>query len=140
MYIETLSPELAILKAIAEEHKQIVKRRSAEQLDAPLEVNYMNRRSHSLTHTAAKHANARLTVERVMSRTRRLAGNVELPELAFFPMLEFAQCTDSTRPVNCSAPFVNIYRMADGSCNNLNQPLKDAANTAFSHIRTARTV
>ena len=137
VYTGSLSPELAVLKAIAEEQKDMVKRSSAEPLPSP-EISYMYRRSRSLTTTAAKHAKARLTVERVINRARELAGNVDLPELAFFPMLEFAQCVDITRAYNCSAPSVNMYRTADGSCNNIDQPLQGASNTAFRRMLPAQ--
>lgn len=123
------------MKAIAEEQKEVVKRSSTKQSDAPSsKVSRMHRHYRSLTPTAAKHANARLTVERILSRARKLTGSVQLPELAFLPMLEFAQCVDKTRPFNCSAPTVNIYRTADGSCNDLKNPLRGAANTAFRRL------
>ena len=62
--------------------------------------------------------------------------NVELPELAFDPTLEFPQCIDPTRPVGCSASSAKAYRVPDGTCNNLNQPLQGAANTAYRRLLT----
>ena len=61
-------------------------------------------------------------------------GNVELPELTFDPTLQFPQCVDSTRSVDCTTASAKAYRTPDGSCNNLNQPLKGASNTPFSRL------
>ena len=61
-------------------------------------------------------------------------NNVELPELTFDPTLQFPQCVDSTRSVDCTTSSAKAYRTPDGSCNNLDQPLKGASNTPFGRL------
>ena len=126
-----------MLKAIAEEHKEAVKR-STDEVDNSLPtVKVTDPFSHlrSLTPMAAKHAKARVTFERILIRARRQAGNQEIPPLAFFPMLQFAQCVDPPWPViqNCSA----AYRSTDGTCNNVANPLRGASNTALRRLLPA---
>ena len=120
-----------MLKAIAEEHKEAVKRSTVE-VDDSLPINPFSH-LRSLTPMAAKHAKARVTFERILIRARRQAGNQTIPPLAFFPMLQFAQCVDPPMPQDCSA----AYRSIDGTCNNLANPLQGASNTAFRRLLPA---
>ena len=125
-----------MLKAIAEEHKGALKRSTNEDskdnfnLELPTaKVSKLFNGLRKLTPTAAKHSNARIQVERILERARRLVGG-EIPPLAYFPLLEFSQCVDTSRTYNCST----AYRSTDGSCNNVNTTLRGAANTAFRRI------
>ena len=126
--------ELAVLKAIAEEHKEAVKRSTAE-LDDSLPIAESNPFSYlrRLNPVAAKHAEARVTFERILIRAQRQAGNQTIPPLAYFPMLQFAQCIEPPMPQNCSAD----YRSTDGTCNNVDYPLRGASNTAFRRLLPA---
>ena len=128
------SPELAVLKAIAEEHKEAVKRSTAE-LDDSLPIAESNPFSYlrRLNPVAAKHAEARVTFERILIRAQRQAGNQTIPPLVYFPMLQFAQCIQPPMPQTCSA----AYRSTDGTCNNVDNPLRGASNTAFRRLLPA---
>ena len=123
-----------MLKAIAEEHKEAVKR-STDEVDDSLPTAQSNSFSYlrSLTSVAAKHGKARVTFERILIRARRQAGNQTIPPLVYFPMLQFAQCVDPPMPQNCSA----TYRSTDGTCNNEANPLQGASNTAFRRLLPA---
>ena len=133
-HIGSYSPELAVLKAIAEEHKEAVKR-STDEVDDSLPTAQSNPFSYlrSLTPVAAKHGKARVTFERILIRARRQARNQTIPPLVYFPMLQFAQCVDPPMPQNCSA----TYRSTDGTCNNVAYPLQGASNTAFRRLLPA---
>ena len=123
-----------MLKAIAEEQKSALKR-SSEDKGSKLQTEKVSNTFHdlrALTPTAARHSKARIQVERILERARRLVGDA-IPPLAFFPMLQFSQCEDTSRNYNCSA----AYRSIDGTCNNMNVPLRGAANTAFRRILDA---
>ena len=126
-----------MLKAISEEQKGKLKRSTDEEDDLNLELptaEISNQFSslRKLTPTAAKHSNARIQVERILERACRLVGG-EIPPLAYFPLLEFSQCVDISRTFDCTT----AYRSTDGSCNNVNIPLRGASNTAFRRILPA---
>ena len=124
-----------MLKAIAEEQKGKLKRSTDEEDGLKLElptaakVSKLFSSLRALTPTAAKHSNARTQVERILERARRLVDG-EIPPLAYFPLLEFSQCIDISRTFHCAT----AYRSADGSCNNINIPLRGASNTAFRRL------
>ena len=126
-----------MLKAIGEEHKGTLKRSTDEEdafnVELPTaKVSKLFNGLRTLTPTAAKHSKSRIQVERILERVRRLVGG-EIPPLAYFPLLEFSQCVDISRTYNCSM----AYRSTDGSCNNVNMPLRGAANTAFRRLLSA---
>ena len=123
------SPELAVLKAIAEEHREVVKRSTVELVDSA-KVSHPFNHLRSLTPEAAKQAKARVTVERILTRARKQSGNQDFPPIVYSPLLEFAQCQPIPTPQDCSSP----YRSVDGSCNNIANPLMGAANTAFRRL------
>ena len=86
----SLSPELAVLKAIAGEQRESLKRSTNEQNNPDIqlptaEVSSLLSHSHSLTSIAARHSNPSMQVERIVIRARRLAGNQEA----------FSQCVNT---------------------------------------------
>ena len=93
---------------------------------------------HTLSENGASQSRSRTLVEDIMERARRCLGEdddsstLPLPE----ELEEFAECQD--RAVNCALiPTVNQFRTADSTCNNLQNPLWGASNTAFSRLRPA---
>ena len=121
-----------MLKAIAEEHKEAVKR-STDEVDDLHSTVQSNPFSYlrSLNPLASKRAKARLTFERILIRARKQAGNQTIPPLVYFPMLQFAQCIEPpVPPQSCSAD----YRSTDGTCNNVDNPQWGASNTAFRRL------
>ena len=123
-----------MLKAIAEENSETLKR-SADEKNNPnsnLPTTKVSRLL-GLTPTAARYSNAKEQIESIPVRAHRQAGNQEIPALAYFPMLEMPQCTNTSRTYDCSS----AYRSTDGSCNNVDNPLRGASNTAFRHLLPA---
>eukprot|EP00731_Ephydatia_muelleri_P037168 Em0406g3a len=49
-------------------------------------------------------------------------------------MLDFSGCRSLLATPNCTFPTVNLYRTSDGTCNNLANPTRGAAGTAFRRI------
>ena len=127
-----------MLKAISEEQKGTLNMNTDEEdafnVELPTaKVSSLFSSLRTLTPTAAKHSKSRIQVERILERARRLTYNEEIPPLAYFPLLEFSQCVDIWRTYDCS----RAYRSTDGSCNNVNIPLRGAANTAFRRLLPA---
>ena len=132
-HVGSYSPEMAVLKAIAEEgKKEAVKSNTVKNDDSLTGGDISNPFNdlHSLNPVAAKHAEARVKVERILLRARKYAENQDIPPIPFFPMLQFAQCFDPLVPQDCSA----TYRSVDGTCNNIDNPLWGATGTAFRRL------
>ena len=135
---ESYPPELAVLKAIAEEQKTAMKRNAVKR-DPPPTAKVSDPFSQLRTPhpIAAKHGEARILVERILERARRIVGcensNETFPELDFFPMVQFAQCSNATIPLDCHGQ----YRTIDGKCNNVNDPLRGSANSPFRRLLPA---
>ena len=129
IYTGPYSPELAVLKAIAEEQKEVVKRSTVEvdDLASIAEISSHLSMSDSI---AAQNAKARVTIERILIRARKQAVNQEIPPLEYYPMLQFFQCIDPPMPSDCSSP----YRSTDGTCNNIANPRRGASNTAYRRL------
>ena len=95
---------------------------------------------HTLMDDAAVQAKSRALVEDMMQLAMDcLAPGVNrssvLDSEAMENMLDFAECLDPVEVVNCSlVSNVNKFRTADSTCNNLQNPLWGAANTAFSRL------
>ena len=47
------------------------------------------------------------------------------------------KCNESRKSFNCRTSTINKYRTIDGTCNNLQQPLLGASNTAFRRVLLA---
>ena len=118
-----------MLKAIAEEQREVVKRSTVE-LDDSAEVSNPFDHLRSLTPNAAKQAKARVIIERILTRARKESGNQDIPPAVYSPLLQFAQCQDPPTPQDCSSP----YRSTDGTCNNVDYPTRGASNTAFRRL------
>ena len=117
-----------MLKAIAEEQRESLKRSTIEENNPDIqlptaEVSSLLSHFHSLTSIAARHSNPSMQVERIVIRARRLAGNQEA----------FSQCVNTSRTYNCS----EAYRSIDGSCNNNDIPLRGASSTTFHYLLPA---
>ena len=133
-HTEFYSPNLALLKAIAEEQKATVKRNTVEEDLLPAtDTSSLFSRLRSPNPMVAKHGKARITVERILERARRIAENGPFPPLDFYPMLTFAQCKNASTPSDCHGE----YRTHDGTCNNLNDPIRGSHNTPYRRLLPA---
>ena len=112
-----------MLKAIKEEQRESLKRSTNKENDPILQLLTAEASSQSLSSSAARHSDPNMQAERIMIRPRRLADNQET----------FSQCVNASRTYNCS----EAYRSIDGSCNNKNDPLRGASNTAFRRLLPA---
>ena len=135
---ESYPPELAVLKAIAEEQKTTMKRNTIERDPFPTAEDSDPFSQLRIPHPiVTKHGEARILVERILERARRIAGceneNETFPDLAYVPMLQFAQCSNATTPLVCDGQ----YRSIDGTCNNVNNPLRGSANSPFRRLLPA---
>ena len=125
-----------MLKAIAEELKTTVKRNTVKRDPLPTAaISSLFSDLRTPNPVAAKHGEARIIVERILERTRRIIGNETdtFPELDFFPMLMFAQCRNASMPPDCHGE----YRSISGVCNNVNDPLRGIANSPFRRLLPA---
>ena len=94
---------------------------------------------HFLSKDGAKQAQARALVENVVQLTLECLGNDgTMDSDSMGVMMDFAGCGNATDMYNCSTPTINKYRTFDSTCNNLNNPLWGAANTAFSRLCPAQ--
>eukprot|EP00731_Ephydatia_muelleri_P012224 Em0006g1118a len=153
-----------IIDAAIAESKQYYERQEvnmamAEKSDTypeHISLNYIKKPSEK----AKKHAKARLLYEDMVRRAERKLSartgklsitNIEdkaeaiaqnlfhvpgslltAEELA--TMLDFSGCRSLLATPNCTFPTVNLYRTSDGTCNNLANPTRGAAGTAFRRI------
>jgi len=140
-----LTADLAILKAIAlHETKELlidtfISRGNALLTSAASEN--IRKIWHFLSEHGEKQARARLLVESILQSAKELISpgeNIEGSSGSVTNVLDFAGCGNATDMHNCSIPTINQYRTVDSTCNNLDNPLWGAANTAFSRVHPAQ--
>ena len=142
-----MSGELAIMKAIGiHEKKQLsidtITSRGNAPLTSTMSENIRNI-WHYLSKRGAKQARGRLLVESILrSAMEHMDPDEDMETMmssdSTINMLDFAECDDATDMYNCSTPTINQFRTVDSTCNNLDNPLWGAANTAFSCVRPAQ--
>ena len=105
----------------------------------------IRRRFHPLGPMAALHCVARSKIELILLEVLKLLGptakaeilkkllNINNKEVEM--MVDFAECIEPTTMFNCSS--YSEFRTADGTCNNLDNPLQGASNTAFRRLLSA---
>ena len=141
------STEDAIVKAIA-----IVKQKGSllpsvthQDLYTSSSSSIIRKRFHPLGPLAALHCVARSKLELVLIEVLKLLGPTAKAEVLkkllnsnnkeVEMMVDFAECIEPTSMSNCSID--SPYRTADGTCNNVYNPLQGASNTAFGRYLSA---
>ena len=142
-----MSADMAIMKAIGlHEKKQLlidaITLRGNGPLTSPISEIIRNI-WHPLYEEGAKQARARMLVESILQSAMELLDSEEdtdsmMSSDSITNMLDFAECRKATDLYNCSTPTINQFRTADSTCNNLNNPLWGASNTAFSRVKPAQ--
>ena len=133
--VQNPGPLLCVLRAMADPRTREVfpnKTRSDKRLATADSASRIRRFWHTLSENGASQSQSRTVVENVIGRVRKCLdendddSTVPLPD----ELEEFAECQD--RAVNCDLiPIVNQFRTADSACNNLQNPLWGASDTAF---------
>ena len=138
------------MKAIA-----IVKRKHSifpsvtqQDLSTSRSSSIIRKRFHPLGRLAAIHCVARSKIELVLLEALKLLGSKKAAILKKLfkiddnkevkMMMDFAQCIEPTTMFNCSVHGSYQYRMIDGTCNNIYNPLLGASNTAFQRYLPAQ--
>ena len=138
-----MTPDQCVLRAIERvRSREIVLDRLSptekEKLPTADSASRIRRLWHNLTSEGATQARSRTLVENVMQvATKCLAPGTDNSSIltpgSAEVMEEFTQCEERT--VSCNLiPTVNQFRTADSTCNNLENPLWGASNTAFSRL------
>ena len=97
----------------------------------------IRKRYHPLGKMAAVHSTARAKMEKVLVKAHSIdsSTNDQMSEGENNLMLEYAQCP--TREVHCPVRGELKFRTIDATCNNLNNPLHGASDTAFRRLLPA---
>ena len=142
---QRLSVDLALMKAIGRhEKKQLVIDTFTSSEDPPFtsRISEIIRTIyHYPTEQGIKQGRARMLVESILRSAMEESDSDDVNSMmssdSMSNVLDFAECGNVPDLYNCSTSTVNQFRTADGTCNNLDNPLWGASSTAYSRVQPA---
>ena len=131
-------PFLCVLRAMGDPRSRDLpsRLRPDRRLATADSASRIRRLWHTLSENGASQSTSRTIVENVIGRARKCLDEDDDDSAVPLPdeLEDFAECQD--RAVNCDLiPTVNQFRTTDSICNNLQNPLWGASDTAFSRLR-----
>ena len=140
-----LSVDLALMKAIGlHQKRQLVIDTFTPSEDLPF-TSRISKLIRTIYHypseQGVKQGRARMLVESILRSAMEESESDDVDTMmssdSISNVLDFAECGNPPDLYNCSASTINQFRTADGTCNNLDNPLWGASSTTYSRMQPA---